>query len=42
MAGGVHVICEKPMALTVESCDQMLAAAEKYGKMLFIAQPRVV
>ena len=38
MAGGVHVICEKPMALDVAGCDAMLAAAEKYGKLLFIAQ----
>jgi predicted dehydrogenase len=38
MAAGVHVICEKPMALDVAGCDQMLASAEKYGKLLFIAQ----
>jgi len=38
MAGGVNVICEKPMALDVAGCDAMLASAEKYGKMLFIAQ----
>ncbi len=38
MAGGVHIICEKPMALDVAGCDQMLASAEKYGKLLFIAQ----
>jgi predicted dehydrogenase len=34
---GVHVICEKPMALDVEKCDEMLAAAEESGKMLFLA-----
>jgi predicted dehydrogenase len=38
MAGGVNVICEKPMALDVAACDAMLASAEKHGKMLFIAQ----
>ena len=38
MTGGVHVICEKPMALTVAACDQMLASADKHGRMLFIAQ----
>jgi predicted dehydrogenase len=33
---GKHVICEKPMALTVEDCDRMIAACEKAGKMLSI------
>ncbi len=37
-AGGVNVICEKPMALDVAGCDRMLAAADKAGKLLFIAQ----
>jgi len=37
LEGGVHVICEKPMALDVEKCDEMLAAAEESGKMLFLA-----
>ncbi|MGQ9731911.1 MAG: Gfo/Idh/MocA family protein [Candidatus Zipacnadales bacterium] len=37
LAAGVHVICEKPMALTVEACDEMLAAAKEHGKMLFLA-----
>lgn len=31
---GKHVICEKPMALTLAECDQMLAAATKSGKTL--------
>lgn len=38
MAGGVHVICEKPMAQDVAGCDAMLAAADKYDKLLFVAQ----
>ena len=37
LKGGVHVICEKPMALDVETCDEMLAAAEECGKSLFLA-----
>jgi len=37
VAGGAHVICEKPMALDVASCDRMLAAAAEHGKMLFLA-----
>jgi len=33
---GKHVICEKPMALTVEECDDMIAACTKANKMLSI------
>lgn len=33
---GKHVICEKPMAITVEDCNKMIAAAEKAGKFLSI------
>ena len=33
---GKHVICEKPMAVTVEDCDKMIAACKKAGKMLSI------
>jgi len=36
LEAGKHVICEKPMATSVEDCDRMLAAAEKAGKMLSI------
>ncbi|WP_205509555.1 Gfo/Idh/MocA family protein [Longitalea arenae] len=31
---GKHVICEKPMAITVEECDQMITACEEAGVML--------
>ena len=31
-----HVICEKPMALTVADCDKMIAACKKAGKFLSI------
>ena len=34
---GKHVLCEKPMAMTVELCRQMNVAAEKAGKLLMIA-----
>ena len=33
---GVHVLCEKPMALTLEHCDRMIDAAEKNKKTLQI------
>ena len=33
---GKHVICEKPMAITVEDCDKMIAASKKAGKHLSI------
>jgi len=33
---GKHVICEKPMAITVEDCDRMINASKQAGKMLSI------
>lgn len=38
LEAGYHVLCEKPMALTVKACDQMLKAAEKAKRKLLIAQ----
>lgn len=36
LAAGKHVLCEKPMALTVAHCQEMVDAAEKAGKLLMI------
>jgi predicted dehydrogenase len=33
---GVHVLCEKPMALTVEECDRMIDAAKAADRVLQI------
>ena len=34
---GVHVLCEKPMAVTEKECLSMIRACEKYGVRLMIA-----
>lgn len=33
---GKHVLCEKPMAITLKDCEEMLEAANKKGKKLMI------
>jgi predicted dehydrogenase len=33
---GKHVICEKPMGISVEECDKMIAACKKAGKLLSV------
>ena len=37
LQAGKHVLCEKPMATTIEDCEAMLAAAKESGKYLMIA-----
>ena len=36
MRYGKHVLCEKPMAVTLAECESMVAAAERNGKHLMI------
>jgi predicted dehydrogenase len=38
LEAGKHVLCEKPMSLSVEDCDRMLAAASKSRGKFMIAQ----
>jgi UDP-N-acetyl-2-amino-2-deoxyglucuronate dehydrogenase len=38
LLAGCHVICEKPMALKVEDCKEMISVAEKMNKKLFIVK----
>ena len=35
---GLHTMCEKPLALTMRSCDLIIAAAKRSGKILSIAE----
>jgi len=35
LKAGIHVLCEKPMAITVHDCGEMIKAAEKTNKRLF-------
>lgn len=36
LRAGKHVICEKPMASSLQECDQMIAAQKESGKILSI------
>ncbi|MDR7001055.1 Gfo/Idh/MocA family oxidoreductase [Neobacillus niacini] len=37
LEAGIHVLCEKPMALTASECRQMAEAAKRSGKVLAVA-----
>lgn len=38
LRAGNHVLCEKPMSISVQDCGQMIQAAEKSNKRLFIVK----
>ncbi len=38
LENNLHVLCEKPMALSVRDCQDMITTAENYRKMLFIVK----
>ena len=38
LKAGFHVLCEKPMALSVQDCGDMINTAEKANKRLFIVK----
>jgi len=40
LEAGCHVLVEKPMALSVAQCDQMIAAAKKAGRVLSTVSQR--
>lgn len=38
LMAGCHVMCEKPMSLFTEDCEEMVKAADKSGKLLMVGQ----
>lgn len=38
LEAGKHVLCEKPLALTIEECKEIIAAAEKSDKKFMVGQ----
>ena len=38
LAAGKHVLCEKPMALSVPDCERMIEASRRHNRVLMIAQ----
>ena len=40
LRNGMHVLCEKPMAMATAECDSMIEAAEKAGRLLAVGHFR--
>ena len=38
LKAGKHALCEKPMAVTLDDCEEMVKAAKESGKLLMIGQ----
>src|ERR1043165_6351884 len=38
LKAGINVLCEKPMALSVKECGEMIKTAEKSNKRLFVVK----
>src|SRR5262245_1856684 len=38
--GGVHVLIEKPLAMTTAECDTLISSAERNRRILSVAMPR--
>ena len=38
LKAGCHVMCEKPMSLFTEDCEEMVKAADESGKLLMVGQ----
>ena len=38
LRAGKHVLCEKPMALTMEECEKMIQVSEECDKLLMVGQ----
>ncbi|MBV9170640.1 MAG: Gfo/Idh/MocA family oxidoreductase [Chloroflexi bacterium] len=38
LAAGLHVLCEKPLGLTIRACDQIVAAANRAGRHVSVGE----
>src|SRR6185503_6409817 len=38
LQAGLHVLCEKPLAVTVRACSALIDLARRYGRVLSVAE----